>query len=77
VKSGPLKQRWKKDNSSIHTWTDNTTNPRYCKESKYNLSFKQNTRLQEKLDTACIYNARQQIIQTDKKVHPKRQKEDH
>jgi hypothetical protein len=35
------------------------------KRIKYNPSFRQNTGLQEKLDTACSLNAMQQITQTN------------
>jgi hypothetical protein len=40
-----------------YTWTDNKTNTG-CKGIKYNHSFRQNTGLQEKMDTTCKSNAK-------------------
>jgi hypothetical protein len=52
-----------------YSWTDHKTNTD-CKRIKYNSSFKQNTGLQEKLDT-CKSNATYQITHIDKNYTPR------
>jgi hypothetical protein len=65
-------------NGRIHV--DRSQNKyRDCNGIKYNLSFGQNTGLEEKIDTACKSNATYQITQIDKNYAPKAKgtKEDH